>query len=557
MERHMRWAGLLVLCLILLPSLLTACGATPTAEPTATLEEPASPGDVDTEAGPTQGGKLVYGLTLAPSGIDPHVDASSELGIPLTSVYDTLVYQDLDGSFVPGLAELWEISDDGLTYTFYLRREVTFHDGTPFNAQAVQFNLDRIANPDTQSRKARGMLGPYDRTEIVDDYTIKVHFTEPYAPFLDSASQVYLGIASPSAVQKWGAEYQLHQVGTGPFMFQEYIPNDHLTLVRYPSYAWAPEVYNHNGPAYLDEIEFRFFEDPAVRSLALESGDADVMGEIPPKDAVRLDNDEGFDLYEVPIPGQPLQFFLNTEKPPTDDPRVRQALLLATDRQEIVSTIFQGYSPVAYGPLNATTMGYEPSVEGIYTYDPNQAAKLLEEAGWVDAGGDGIRDKDGQPLLLQAYLMGWGYLPEVGQMLQSQFRAVGIDLETQLVAFPAAVEAAGKSEHHLAPMTFSSSDPSVLNLTYLSTNVDGGFNWSKVRDDELDRLLNEGINELDPVQRASLYAQAQTRIMDLALVLPIRDYVNLNAARAAVQGLQYDRRGWFPWLYDVYLEESR
>jgi peptide/nickel transport system substrate-binding protein len=153
--------------------------------------------------------------------------------------------------------------------------------------------------------------------------------------------------------------------------------------------------------------------------------------------------------------------------------------------------------------------------------------------------------------------MGWGYLPEVGQMLQSQFKAVGIDLQTQIVAFPAALEAAGNGEHHLAPMTFSSSDPSVLNLTYLSTNAAGGFNWSKVRDDQLDRLLNEGINELDPVQRASLYAQAQTRIMDLALVLPLRDYVNLNAARAAVKGLQYDRRGWFPWLYNVYLEDSR
>ena len=512
-----------------------------------------TPGSV--MAVPTQGGKLTYGLTLAPSGLDPHVDASSELGIPLTSVYDTLVYQSLDGRFVPGLAERWEVSEDGLVYTFYLRRGVTFHDGTPFNAEAVRFNLERIASPETKSRKAKGMLGPYKGTEVVDEYTVRIYLSTPYAPLLDSLSQVYLGMASPTAVQQWGAEYQLHQVGTGPFLFKEYVPNDHLTLAKNPAYAWGPEVYRHSGPAYLDEIIFRFYGDPSVRALALESGEADVMGELPPQDATRLKSDGRFVLYQVPIPGQPLQFFLNTARVPTDDLRVRQALLYATDRQAVVRTIFQEFSPVAYGPLNSGTTGYSPTVVGRYEYDPGQAVALLEEAGWRDQDGDGIREKGSQPLTLQAYLMSWGYLPEVGQMLQAQFRSVGVQLELQTVAFPAAVEAAGQGKHHLAPMTFSGSDPSVLNLTFLSSNADGGFNWSKVRDEELDRLLTEGMQTLDPTRRAEIYVQAQARIMDLALILPIREYVNLNMARASVQGLQYDRRGWFPWLYDVSLEK--
>ncbi len=530
--------------------ILSACSPTTTPQPKAT----AATGEPSATI--PQGGKLVYGLTLAPSGIDPHVDASSELGIPLTSLYDTLVYQALDSSFVPGLAERWDVSENGQVYTFYLRNDVTFHDGTPFDAQAVQFNLDRIASPETMSRKAQGMLGPYERTEVVDSHTLRVHFTQPYAPFLDSLSQVYLGMASPAAVQQWGKDYQLHQVGTGPFLFKEYVPNDHLTLARNPDYDWAPAVYNHSGPAYLDEIEFRFYVDPAVRALALESGEADVMGEIPPQDAVRLEASADFALLQVAVPGQPLQFFLNTEKPPTDDIRIRQALLHAANRQAIASAIFRDYSPVAYGPLSAVTMGYLPDVQERYAYDPTQANALLDEAGWTDSDGDGIRDQNGQPLTLQAYLMSWGYLPEVGQILQSQFQAVGIDLQTQLVAFPAAVEAAGQGAHHLAPMTFSSSDPSVLGTTYLSSNADGGFNWSKIHDTELDRLLGEGISQLDPTTRASLYAQAQSRIMDLALVLPIRDYVNLNGARISVKGLRYDRRGWFPWLHDVYLAEE-
>jgi len=151
--------------------------------------------------GPRQGGRLIYGLTLVVSGIDPHVDASSELGIPLTSVYDMLVYQDSDGSFVPGLAERWQVSDDGLVYTFHLRDDVTFHDGTVFNGETVKFSFDRIADPETKSRKAASLLGPYERTEVVDDFTVRVRFGQPHAAFLDAASQVYLAMISPAAVQ--------------------------------------------------------------------------------------------------------------------------------------------------------------------------------------------------------------------------------------------------------------------------------------------------------------------------------------------------------------------
>jgi peptide/nickel transport system substrate-binding protein len=543
-----RHAGLLLVLVVLTVS-LAGCGTTPTPIPPTLAPEPTQ------EAGPALGGRLVYGLTLAPSGIDPHIDASSELGIPLTSVYDTVIYQGLNGSFVPGLAERWEISSDGLVYTFYLRQDVVFHDGTPFDAAAVKFNLDRISSPETASRKAADMLGPYDHAEVTDDYTIEVHFREPFAPLLDSLSQVYLGIASPAAVKRWGAEYQLHQVGTGPFLFQEYVPGDHLTLARNPDYDWAPEVYDHQGPAYLDEIEFRFFTDPAVRALALESGEVHVMGELPPQDAARLEDGDDIRLYLVPIPGQPLELFLNVARPPTDDLQVRQALLHAVDRQAIADTIFWGYSPVAHGPLSSSTMGYDPAVEGMYAYDPEQAALLLNQAGWMDSDDDGLRDKAGKALNLQTYLMTWGYLPEVGQMLQAQLLQVGVGLDIQVVAFPAAIEAASQGAHNLIPMTFSSSDPSILNTSYLSTNADGGFNWSKVRDPELDRLLENATREMDPQRRVELYGQAQTLIMNEALVLPIRDYVNINAAVAAVQGLQYDRRGWFPWLHDVYLVE--
>ncbi len=499
---------------------------------------------------PRPGGRIVYGLTLAPSGMDPHINASSELGIPLTSVYDTLVYQDpKTGEFVPGLAQKWEVSEDGKVYTFYLRRGVKFHDGTPFNAEAVRFNLERITSPDLASQKARFMLGPYERTEVVDEYTVRIVLKEPFAPLLDSLSQVYLAMASPTAVQKWGSEYQLHQVGTGPFLFVEYVPGDHLLLRRNPDYAWGPPVYGHKT-AQLEEVEFRFFTDPATRSPALESGEADVMGEVPPQDAARLQGSQDFRIEAVAIPGVSLMLFMNTARPPLDDLRVRQALLFGTDRRAIISAVFRDTSPVACGPLAAVTFGYNPMICEFYLYNPDQAAALLEEAGWKDTDGDGVRDKDGQPLALDFYLMGWGYMPEVGQLIADQWSRLGVRVNSQVVSYPEALEIAKEGRHHLMPFNLSGSDPDILRRFFHSQ---GGFNWSKVDDPEMDGWLEEAARVSDRDRRADLYSQVQTRVMENALIIPVRDYVNLNGVNNRVQGLRFDARGWFPWLIDVTL----
>ena len=495
--------------------------------------------------------KLVYGLTLAPSGIDPHIHASSELGIPLTSVYDTLVFLAPEtGEFVPGLATAWTISDGATTYTFSLRKGVRFHDGTRFDAAAVKFNLDRVMDPGTGSQKARYMLGQLDSVTVEDEYTVTIHLAEPYAPLLDSLSQVYLGMASPTAVKRWGnADYQFHQVGTGPYTFLEYIPGDHLTLMRNSEYNWGPELYHHDR-ASVAEIEFRFYQDPATRAIALESGQVDIMGEIPPQDAGRLEASPDFVLHPVPIPGQPLQLFFNTTRPPTDELSVRQALIMATDRTAIVRTVFGSWSPVAYGPLSAVTRGHVPELESWYPFDPDRAGVLLAGAGWSDTDHDTVRDRDGQPLTVDLYYMGWGLMPEVAQMLESDWRAVGVQVNAQLVSYPAALEAAANGDHNVIPFNLSGTDPAQLNSFYSSG---GGFNWSKINDPELDEWLSQAAAAGGWPGRLELYSRVQTRIMEEALLLPVRDYVNLNAASARVKGLRFDARGWFPLLVDVQL----
>jgi peptide/nickel transport system substrate-binding protein len=359
-------------------------------------------------------------------------------------------------------------------------------------------------------------------------------------------------MASPAALKEWGKDYQFHQVGTGPFRFVEYVPNDHLTLARNENYNWGPSIYDHPGPAYLDEIEFRFFTDPAGRALALEAGDADVMGEVPPLDAARLRQDSDFVVMPIAIPGQPLGLMLNTRRPPLDEVRVRQALLFATDRTTITQALFGGESPPATGPLTAATFGYDPSLVDRYPYNPDEARALLREAGWDDSDGDGILDQGNQPLVLNAVLMTWGSVPEVAQLVHSQWAEVGVALRSETLVYPAALEAAREGEYHIIPQSFSASDPDLLRIYYHSEEP---FNWSKISDSALDGLLDEARSISDPAQRAELYAEAQQRIMELALLVPIRDPINLNAASSRVRGLHFDAHGWFPLLHDVYLQE--
>lgn len=502
---------------------------------------------------PSPGRELSYGLTLAPTGIDPHINASVELGIPLSSVYDTLVFQDPDtGAYVPGLATDWSISADGLTYSFVLREQVVFHDGTRFDADAVKANIDYVLDPDHRSQKAAAMLGPLHEVEVLGSYEVAFHLDRPYAPMLDSLSQVYLGMASPSALETWGpAEYQFHQVGTGPFRFIEYLPNDRLVLERNPDYAWAPEIYRRDAPA-IDRITFRFFEDPATRALALEGGQVDIIGELPHLEADRLAESSEFKVDPVLIPGQPLQLIFNTERTPTDDPRVRRALVLGVDRSRIVDTVFGGYSAAAVGPLSASTFGFAAD-PAFPPYDPEVAAELLEQAGWALSDGGGPRRMGDAELQLGLVVPPWGSNPEVGQLVAAAWEQLGAEVTlTVAPGFGPLNEARAQGEYSAIGMNSFGTDPDLLRPFYDS---EGFFNWSGFRDPELDALLEEAAAAFDsPDRREALYKEFAEQVRDQWLILPVRDYVNLVGSSQRVEGLRFSPQGWFPYLNDLELQ---
>ncbi len=429
--------------------------------------------------------ELHYGLTLVPTGIDPQINASSELGIPLASVYDTLVFRDPAGGFVPGLAQRWDISSDGLQYTFTLRDDVHFQDGTPFNAYAVKVNLDRVLDPANGSQLARFMIEPVQSVTVVDDFTVRLQLSEPFAPLLDSLSQVYLGMASPAALQKWGKDYSFHQVGTGPFRFVEYVAGDHLTLERNPDYAWGPSIYR-NKTALVQKIVFRFYEDPATRAPALLSGEEDVMGEVLPLDAQTLAKDNRFSVDPVSVPGQPLQFLFNTKQAPTDDMLVRQALLEATDREALVQTVFGSFSPVATGPLTASTWGAS-AVTPASTFNLEDAAALLTRAGWVDSNGDGVRERNGLPLRLKLVYPPWGLTPQTADLLELQWKKIGVAVDLiQAPTFSALIQAQSGGAYNLISLNLSGTDPYLLQSFY---QTGAEYDWSGVEDARLDSLL--------------------------------------------------------------------
>jgi peptide/nickel transport system substrate-binding protein len=529
MKRH-RHHILITLCSLILIALLTvACSREPEDEST-----------------------IVYGLTLAPSGIDPHLNASAELGIPLSSVYDTLVFRDPEtGVFVPGLAERWSISPDGLTYRFDLKRNVTFHDGTEFDASAVIANIDYIQNPDHHSFKAIFMLGPLKKMVEVDEYTVEFHLSEPFAPLLDSLSQVYLGMASSAALEEWGpVDYQYHQVGTGPYQFIEYVPNDHLTLTRNPDYAWAPSIYK-NTMAEIETIHFRFYEDPATRALALESGEIDVIGEVPVHEAERMAAGDDFTLYPISIPGQPLQFFFNTHNVPTDEVAVREALSMAVDRAYITQVIFGEYSPEAQSLLAAGTYGFS-SASPPPAYDQANAKALLDRSGWIIKDDSGKRSREGEAFKLHIVAPPWGSNPDVAQLLRAAWEAIGATVTLEIApGFGPLQEAQKKGEYHAIGINFFDTDPDLLRSFFASSGL---YNWTGYADPELDDLLNQASRAtLDEGLRLDLYAQIASHVREEALVLPIRDYVNLVVASSQLQGLRFSSQGWFPYLIDLAL----
>ena len=368
------------------------------------------------------GGTVIYAAGADPDRLDPANAESNPAEAVNRMMYENLLKFDEKLKIVPGLAEKWEQSKDGLTWTFFLRKGVKFHDGTPFNAEAVKVFVERMIGPEKPSRAP--LYTPFVKSvEVVNDLTVKIHLKEPFAFFGNNLAHSASGIISPAALKTLGKDIARKAVGTGPFKFVEWVHGDHLTMVRNDDY-WG-------GKPYLEKIIVKMVKEDSTRVMMLQSGDAHLIVRIPTEDIPRLEKEKNIKM-DTTETLRVLYIGINCSKKPFSDIRVRQALNYGVDKEAIVKSIYQGRALVSNGIVAPLTTGYFPVAS--YPYDPEKAKKFLAEAGYPG----GFKAKLWSPQ---------GRYPkdfEMAQAVQQQLKKAGIDCTLETMEWAAYLAATRK-----------------------------------------------------------------------------------------------------------------
>ncbi len=485
---------------------------------------------------------------------DPRVTQSRHESQVIVQVFDTLIASDEDNALHPGLARSWAVAPDGRSITLQLRDDVTFHDGTRFDADAVRFTYDSVVDPKLGSQGAVDILGPYAGCDVLGPFEVRINYKRPFGAAAASLSQNELSVVSPTAVRTLGdAGFAKAPVGTGPFRFTLWEPSRQVVLERNEDYRWAPPFFKRQGPSRVARIVHRFIPDASTRIAALEAGEIDIADLTPVLDMQRLGEDRGYRTLVGEATGLPFGVLINTSRGVFADKRVRQAFALCIDRARLTDDLFFGLVKPAYGPLSRSTPAYWPGVEAMGRPDPKRAAALLDEAGWAPGPG-GIRMKDGKPLAAD-YFAPPPLEPDTAVAIQAEARRVGFDLHVETITFARNTELVFANAYDILPLRWISADPSLLEIPFHSRNIPRPgyykFNWPRVADPELDALLEQGAGAADPAERNRLYADAQRRIMDSAVWLPVHDQVNTLAWRADKTGYRLARTRWMVRFHDV------
>ncbi|MGQ0568659.1 MAG: ABC transporter substrate-binding protein [Armatimonadota bacterium] len=496
-------------------------------------------------------GRVVVGFNAGFDSLDPHRTVILSARMVMKNIYDPLIERNpRTGEFQPALATAWRVSEDGKTIVLALRRDVRFHDGAPLDAAAVKFSLDRIRSPETRS-PAAGQLTLVDRIDVVDQYTLRVVMREPFAPILDSLTDVNLSPVSPAAVAKYGPDFGQHPTGTGPFRLKDWRTIDVINLERNPEYQWAPAMFGQRGPTRVTDLVFRVLPEDTTRLALLERGTLNVMMAVPPREVARMRRDS---RYAVPLairPGLPRVLQLNTSRPPFNDVRVRQAVAFAIDRDEILQAIFEGVGQIASGVLSPITWGYWKGGERLaHRTDLERARTLLTEAGWRP-GADGILVRDGRPFRATTYTLSGPLFVRFAELIQAQLRRVGMDVTIRAIEQAAFVPAQQRGEPDFTGMIFPATDPDILFIVAHSSQAGPpGWNAAHYKDAELDRLLEEGRVTLDLKRREQIYARVQEMMLQRLPYIPYYVQTDIWATRVEVKGLGFDARA-LPTFYPV------
>ena len=447
----------------------------------------------------TSGGTIIWAGHQEVAGLSPNDGGPTVQWAMIYNIHDSMLLLDENYELQPALAEAYEASEDGLQYTFTLRDDVTFHDGSPFTAEDVKYTFEFYADAETGSTLANNFQG-MGSVETPDEYTVVVNMETPNAAFLVNVATI--GVVPSDYHSEVGEDiYRTAPIGTGPFRLVEWVPAEYTLLE-------ANEEYFGGRPP-IDFLRQEVIPEPSVRAIALETGEIDsITWPLLVEDSLRLrDSDEGYTFYSTPS-NSIKHFPLNNQSPQLSDKRVRQAMLMALDRQRIIDDLWDGAATVADANLTPASSYYNPDVAQ-YAYDPEGAMALLEEAGWTDADGDGVREKDGMDLSFTCTtITGDQARRPIAELAQQFLAEVGVDMQLEEAPVSAILEGlrSGTLDCSLFNWTYGSAiDPD--GSTTLSS--DGANNFSSFQNERVDELLDLGLQETNPEVRAQYYAEIQ------------------------------------------------
>jgi len=443
-------------------------------------------------------------------------------------IYEHLVRRDFDGTYAPGLAESWEVSEDATEYTFFLREGVEFHDGTPFNAQAVKFQFERLKDPETGSHAGEIMRQNIERIDVPDDYTITFVLTGPNAAFFeDVLIQNATYLASPTAIERYGDDYTRNPVGTGPFVFESWRPDTEVVLTRNENY-WA-------GAPNINRVVFRPIPEAATQITELRVGTVDVITTVPTEYLEELEQDDSVVVINEPdFNVRYLVFNFATEV--FQDVNVRRALHHSLDIYELVDVFLSGVADPAYGPLTNQSLFHNPDVLS-YDYDPDKALELFAEAGWTP-GADGLlRNDAGETLQFTLSTPQGRYTKdrELNEAVHYQFREIGVDARLEILEFATLIDRLSEREFDLAyigMMQRTGEPASHLNIMY---GTGGWANWGDYSNPDVDALLDRGLRTAVFEEREEIYFEVQDLIMEDVPTINIMNELYIIAHSASVK----------------------
>lgn len=457
--------------------------------------------------------ELVVAVSTEPPGLDPTTNAAAVIDLLLHhNLYQGLVQADQSGNLAGQLAETWEVSEDGRSWTFHLRPGITFHDGTPCDAAAVQKSFLRAMDPKTGHPHPEYYQG-ITAIEVVDSLTVRFQLSATNAAFLAVLAQ-----GDSVIVPAERTDLPINPVGTGPFRFSEWRPGDRIVLERNPNY-WRPEQPK------LDRITFRFISAPSAQIAALRAGDVDLVAEAPLEVALTVADDPRFKV--VSGPSNVVQIMaINKLRQPFADLRVRQAIAHAIDRNEIIDLVFFGYgTPI--GSHLTPAIPYYADMTWLYPHDPDRARELLAAAGYPHGFSTTLTLPSNYPQHVRT-----------GEVIAAQLRDVGIEVSIRLVDWGTWLERVrAQADYDLTVVGhIGKLDPAWMLVNYGPATPDYYFRrgWQS---DEVDALLIQGEVTVDPEFRYKIYERVQYLIAYDVVNYFIQDMHAFLAMRAEVSGV--------------------